>query len=141
VIALVLHLPANQAARLLGAASTSFPNECCGLIEGSRADDGWRVAQLHEMPNIADDPARNFLIDPQPQITLLRRLRGTGRTVIGCFHSHPRSRAEPSTTDLERAVDNDFVWLIAGGGPDDFTFNAYLFSSATFTKLTIQIPK
>ena len=135
----MLHLPANQAARLLGAASACFPNECCGLIEGWRAEDGWHVAELHEMPNIADDPSRHFLIDPQPQIELLRRLRSTGRTVIGCFHSHPRGRAEPSATDLERAVDDDFIWLIAAGGPDDFTFNAYLFSSATFTNLTIQI--
>lgn len=138
---LVLHLSANQAARLLGAAYTCFPNECCGLIEGRCAEDGWHAVQLHEMPNIAEDPSRHFLIDPQPQITLLRRLRGTGHAVIGCFHSHPRGLAEPSTTDLERAVDDDFVWLIAGGVPDDFSFNAYVFSSGTFTKLTIDIPK
>lgn len=93
------------------------------------------------MPNIADDPARNFLIDPQPQIDLLRRLRGAEHAVIGCFHSHPGGRAEPSTTDLERAVDDGFIWLIAGGGPDDFSFNAYVFSSGSFTKLTIQIPE
>lgn len=137
----MLHLPANQAARLLGAAHTSFPNECCGLIEGRRAEDGWHVFQLHEIANVADDPSRHFLIDPQPQISLLRQLRDTDRAVIGCFHSHPKGRAEPSATDLERAVDDDFVWLIAGGGPDDFTFNAWLFSSGRFTKLTIKIPK
>lgn len=137
----MLHLSATQAARLLGAAHTCFPNECCGLIEGRRADDGWHVVQLHEMPNIADDQARNFLIDPQPQIDLLRRLRGTAHAVIGCFHSHPGGLAEPSTTDLERAVDDGFIWLIAAGGPDDFSVNAYVFSSGAFTKLTIQIPE
>ncbi len=136
-----LHLSANQAARLLGAAQTCFPKECCGLIEGTRDQDGWHVVQLHEMPNIADEPARHFLIDPQPQISLLRRLRGTDRAVIGCFHSHPQGRAEPSATDLKSAVEGEFVWLIAGGGPDDFTFAAYLFSSGSFTKLPIQIPE
>ena len=135
----MLHLSANQAARLLGAAHTCFPNECCGLIEGTRNKDGWHVVQLHEMPNIAGDPSRHFLIDPQPQITLLRQLRGTECTVIGCFHSHPKTRAEPSATDLSSAAEDNFVWLIAGGWPDDFTFSAYVFSSGTFTKLTIEI--
>ena len=137
----MLHLSANQAARLLGAAHTCFPDECCGLIEGTRDKDGWHVVQLHEMPNVADDPSRHFLIDPQPQIDLLRQLRGTGHAVIGCFHSHPRARAEPSATDLRSAVDQDFIWLIAGGGPDDFSFAAWLFSSGAFTKLTIAIPE
>lgn len=100
------------------------------------------MVQLHEIPNIADDPSRHFLIDPQPQIELLRGLRDTDRTVIGCFHSHPRSRAEPSATDLKSAAaEDDFVWLIAGGGPDDFSFAAYLFSSCSFTKLAIHIPE
>lgn len=137
----VLHLSANHASRLLGAAQTCFPNECCGLIEGRHAEDGWHVVQLHEMPNIADDPSRHFLIDPQPQIELLRCFRGTDRSVIGCFHSHPNGRAEPSATDLQGAVDDGFVWLIAGGGAHDFIINAYLFSSGTFTKLTIEIPE
>jgi desampylase len=141
VSGLILRLSANEAARLLGAAQTSFPNECCGLIEGRRADDDWYVVQLHEMPNIADDPQRHFLIDPQPQIQLLRRLRGTDGAVIGCFHSHPNGRAEPSATDLKRAFEDQFVWLIAGGGPDDFAFAAYLFSFGTFTKLTINVPE
>ena len=99
------------------------------------------MVELHEMANIAGDPSRHFLIDPQPQIALLRQLRGTDRAVIGCFHSHPSGRAEPSATDLSSAVEDDFVWLIAGGDPDDFAFAAYLFSSGSFTELTIQIPE
>ena len=136
---LVLHLSTQQAARLLGAATTSFPEECCGLIEGTHDGDGWHVAELHEMPNIAANPSRHFLIDPQPQIELLRALRDSDHTVIGCFHSHPRTRAEPSATDLKSAADDDFIWLIAGGGPKDFSFAAYLFTSGAFTKLTVEI--
>lgn len=135
----VLHLSADHAARFLGAAQACFPNECCGLLEGRRAEDGWHVAEVHEMPNVADEPAREFLVDPQSQIALLRRLRETARSVIGCFHSHPGGRAEPSAEDLARALADDSVWLIAAGGPDDFSFSAYLFSSGAFTHLRIEI--
>lgn len=137
----MLHLPVNEAARLLGAAHACFPNECCGLIEGTRDNDGWHVVQLHEMPNIADNPAREFLVDPQCQIDLLRRLRGTAHSVIGCFHSHPGGRPVPSHEDRRRAFTDDCVWLIAGSGSDDFSFAAYVYSAGAFTKLTIEIPE
>lgn len=137
----VLHLVRDHAAKIMDAAKARSPNECCGLLEGVRAGGEWRVLAVHEMPNIADDPSRHFLIDPQPHIRLLGRLRGTNHAVIGCFHSHPMGRAEPSMTDLKSAVEDDFVWLIAAGAPPHFDLRAYLFTSGTFTKLRIDIPE
>ncbi len=96
------------------AAANAYPNECCGLIEGVSAEDGWRALAVHEARNLADDPARHFLVDPEIQFRLLRALRGTGREIIGCFHSHPNGRAEPSPRDREGAGEDHFVWVIAG---------------------------
>ena len=70
-----LHLSDELAAQMLGAAARAFPLECCGLIEGVRIKDGWRVTALHEAANVAEDPARHFLIDPQRQFDLMRALR------------------------------------------------------------------
>jgi desampylase len=129
VTARVLHLDHGLAAAMLSAAARAFPNECCGLIEGAEAPDGWRALALHEAANLADDPARSFLIDPQAQFELLRALRGTGRRVIGCFHSHPGGAPVPSATDRASAMESDFLWLIAGGSPAaGFTLAAYLFA-------------
>jgi proteasome lid subunit RPN8/RPN11 len=134
----VLHLPDEFAARVLLAASRAFPNECCGLIEGTDADDGWRTHAIHEAKNIAEDPQRRFLIDPQAQFDLIHRLRETNTRIIGCFHSHPNGDPSPSATDRAEAYESDFLYLIAAGTAAMFTLKAYLFTDATgFSPLTI----
>ena len=133
-----LHLPDDLAARVLLAASRAYPNECCGLIEGSVTADGWRAREIHEAANIAENPKVRFLIDPQVQFDLMRALRDSETRIIGCFHSHPDSRAEPSAADRAEAYENDFLYLIAAGSPDVFTLKAYLFTGSTgFSPLTI----
>jgi desampylase len=128
----VLHLSPTHAATIVAAAYARFPAECCGLLEGMATANGWTVTAAHEARNIADEPQRRFLIDPQFQIGLLRRLRGTARSVIGCFHSHPGGTAEPSGTDISAAIEADFVWLIAGGEPTRMVLRAYVFTGDAF---------
>lgn len=125
----ILQLDPELAEMVLGAAARAFPQECCGLIEGIETAEGWRALAIHEAANVAQDPARSFLVDPQAQFDLLRGLRGSGRRVIGCFHSHPGGAPRPSATDRASAAESDFLWLIAGGSPEaGFTLGAYLFS-------------
>ena len=123
----VLHLPDELAARILVAAASAYPNEACGLIEGADISDGWRAVAVHEAKNIAEDPRHRFLIDPQAQFDLMRRLRDSPSRIIGCFHSHPDGRAEPSATDRAEAYESDFLYAIAAGSPGSFTLRAYLF--------------
>jgi proteasome lid subunit RPN8/RPN11 len=127
-----LRLSAQLAAAVLKSAARAYPAECCGLIEGTPTDDGWRALAIHEAANLAEEPARRFLIDPQTHFDLLRHLRGSERRIIGCFHSHPDGPAEPSATDRASASEHDFLWLIAGGSPaSGFTLNAYRYSEAS----------
>ncbi len=111
--------------QLIAEARAAFPNECCGLIEGVKTPEGCRATALHGSKNLAVDAARGFLIDPQVHFDLLRRLRGTERAIIGCYHSHPGARSEPSERDRVEAIDDGFVWLITGDG----RLNAYMFDS------------
>lgn len=102
----------------------AYPRECCGLLEGiltlslskgePESNETLRVTAIHPMPNLAQEAYR-FEIDPSAHITLLRELRGTGRNIIGCYHSHPNGRAEPSERDRESAAEEDFLWLIVAG--------------------------
>jgi len=125
-----LYLSDALAARVLAAASRAYPNECCGLIEGVSVPDGWRALAIHEAANIAEHPARRFLIDPKAQFDLMRRLRGSESALIGCFHSHPDGCPEPSATDRDEAYESGFLYLIAAGRPDMFTLSAFLFTDA-----------
>jgi len=138
---LLEHLADELAAAVLQAAARAYPNEACGLIEGIETKDGWRALSIHEAANVADDPARRFLIDPEVQFALMRKLRGSERRIVGCFHSHPNGRAEPSATDRASAYESDFVYVIAAGAHGVFELKAWLFADpARFSELTIASP-
>ena len=123
-----LELPETLAAAIIAAARRAYPQEACGLIEGIDTDDGWRAIAVHETRNLDEDASRRFLIDPQAHFALLRGLRGTERRIIGCFHSHPGGRAEPSTTDGVNACETGFLYVIAAGAPDEgFALGAFVF--------------
>jgi len=135
----VLHLSDELAARILQAAARAYPAECCGLIEGVKREGGWQALAVHEAANLSPDPKRRFLIDPQVQFDLMRRLRGREESIIGCFHSHPDGRAEPSATDRAEAYETDFLYLIAAGAAEGFTLKGYIFEEERgFAPITIE---
>jgi proteasome lid subunit RPN8/RPN11 len=111
-----LTLPLALREQLVAAAQAAFPRECCGLVEGVVEGRAARALALHPATNLSRDADR-FELDPAEQFRLLRALRGTGRDIIGCYHSHPHGRAEPSPRDLAGAGEDNFVWLIAGVAP------------------------
>lgn len=132
---LVLVFPDMLREQLIAETRAAFPIECCGLIAGAATPEGWRATALHGSKNLAADPAQAFLIDPQVHFDLLRRLRGTDRVIIGCYHSHPGGAGAPSERDRAEAMDDGFVWLIAGESEVD----AYLFDAGArdFTALKV----
>jgi proteasome lid subunit RPN8/RPN11 len=79
--------------------------------------------------NVLADPSR-YQIDPQDHIETNRRLRGTSRTVVGAYHSHPHTPAVPSPRDLAEASYPDFVWLIVSLESDDADYRAYRIAGA-----------
>jgi proteasome lid subunit RPN8/RPN11 len=83
------------------------PAECCGLLIG-RNDQVFEAVPARNL-----DPSPNrFLIDPKDHIDAIRRARGQGWDVIGFYHSHPRTEARPSESDLAEAGYDDCVHLI-----------------------------
>ena len=106
-------LPDGLRARIVAEALAAFPNECCGLIEGEHASEIVRVHALHATANVNADPASGFEIDPAAHLRLLRSLRGSGHTIVGCYHSHPNGRPGPSERDRENGCEDVFIWLIA----------------------------
>jgi proteasome lid subunit RPN8/RPN11 len=83
------------------------PKECCGLLVGTVQ----RIDESVPMTNRAAGATR-FQVDPGEHIALNRRLRGSGRQVVGVYHSHPRGPAEPSPVDVREAHYPEFVYVI-----------------------------
>ena len=81
------------------------PNECCGYL---RARDG-RVEAVSRSENLRDSPY-GYELDPT-SLLAVNELDDEGWEV-GIYHSHPRSPAEPSQTDINLAHYPHWVYLI-----------------------------
>jgi len=80
-------------------AREDLPNECCGMIGGS---DGTATSVVR-VENSAASPLR-YEMDPQGQFDALKAIEGAGEELLGIYHSHTRSAAYPSQTDVNQAV-------------------------------------
>jgi [CysO sulfur-carrier protein]-S-L-cysteine hydrolase len=80
-------------------AREDLPNECCGMI-GGRDGEATSVVRVE---NAAASPLR-YEMDPQGQFDALKTIEGAGEELIGIYHSHTRSAAYPSQTDVNQAV-------------------------------------
>ena len=96
------------------AAEAAYPEEACGLLVG-RAEPGgaWQVNAVEASANVAEPPrTRRFEVDPKLRLRLEREIRDGPDSIIGVYHSHPNSSAEPSKTDISMIFEPDMVWLI-----------------------------
>ena len=93
---------------LVSHAREDVPNECCGLIGGL---DGVATDVLR-VPNAAASPLR-FEMDPQEQYNAWKAIEDDGKELLGIYHSHTKSAAYPSQTDVNQAVAwPDPIWVI-----------------------------
>ena len=95
-------------------AQRDAPDECCGLLVGHCLviDEAVRTASLERGPT-------RYRVDPAQHLALVKRLRGTGREVVGAYHSHPATPAVPSAADVREAFYPEFVYVIVSlEGPE-----------------------
>jgi len=89
------------------------------------------IVEAVRASNLADSPSR-FLIDPQDHIRARRDARARGLDVIGFYHSHPRSDAQPSATDLAEASYEDCFYVIVGLTAETVDVRLYRFTGDAF---------
>jgi proteasome lid subunit RPN8/RPN11 len=75
------------------------PNECCGLIGGRNG----RAASLHRARNEFESPLR-YNVHPQDLLRITHELEERGEELAAIYHSHTRSEAYPSQTDVNLAA-------------------------------------
>lgn len=92
---------------MIAHARLEAPNECCGLLVGQPD----RVDEIVRCTNLDSSPVR-YRLDPQQHIDANKRLRHTDRSVVGVYHSHPRSAAVPSPHDIAEAHYPGFAWIV-----------------------------
>lgn len=102
--------------RMLEHVRAAFPCEGCGVL----ATDGDRVVGVYPLPNAACSPVR-YAISSQDQLKVQLQIWDDGHELGAIFHSHTRTPARPSPTDIQEARSPDAVYVIislAGREPD-----------------------
>jgi [CysO sulfur-carrier protein]-S-L-cysteine hydrolase len=88
-------------------AGAEFPNECCGMLGG---EDG-RVLRSFRARNTESSPFM-YVMDPREQLRIMDEIDDRGWDLVAIYHSHTRSAAYPSRTDVELAFFPEALYLI-----------------------------
>jgi proteasome lid subunit RPN8/RPN11 len=80
-------------------AREDLPNECCGMVAGV---DG-EATEVIRVENAAASPLR-YEMDPKAQYEAWKSIEDGGQELLAIYHSHTKSAAYPSQTDVNQAV-------------------------------------
>lgn len=102
-----MQLPRALADELISHAVADLPNECCGMIGGR---DGVATS-VHRATNIEASPFM-YVMEPREQLRLMDSIDDAGDDLLAIYHSHTRSAAYPSRTDVELAFFGQTIYVI-----------------------------
>jgi [CysO sulfur-carrier protein]-S-L-cysteine hydrolase len=88
-------------------ARDDLPNECCGIVATS---DGSAV-HVYRATNAEASPVR-YSLEPGEQYRITMEIEERGWELGAIYHSHTRSPAYPSQTDVNLAFYPDALYLI-----------------------------
>ena len=83
------------------------PNECCGILAGR----GNRITTLFRCRNIDHSPV-TYQIEPQDHHRVEKEIEVQRLELVGFYHSHVRTPAYPSRTDVAKATYPDALYVI-----------------------------
>jgi proteasome lid subunit RPN8/RPN11 len=92
-------------------AAASAPEECCGALIGAFGRFRIDVRAMVPVATPTASPTA-YQIDADAVRRLERQATFAGVNVVGFYHSHPTSAAEPSSLDLELAVPGYLYMII-----------------------------
>lgn len=83
------------------------PEECCGVLLGTRTNGSARVLDLLRISNtVIENRTHRFLIGPDDYQRAEEEAARRDAEIVGFYHSHPDHPARPSQFDLDHA----FPW-------------------------------
>jgi [CysO sulfur-carrier protein]-S-L-cysteine hydrolase len=95
-----MRIPRAMIEEMVAHAREDLPNECCGLIGGV---DG-EAETLYRARNAFASPF-SYRVDPDDQYRIIEKeMRERREELLAIYHSHTKSPAYPSQTDLNEAA-------------------------------------
>ncbi|HKQ03502.1 MAG TPA: M67 family metallopeptidase [Blastocatellia bacterium] len=121
-------------AAIIDHAYGALPAECCGLLSGA---DGV-ITDCHPLRNVADRPESRYYATPEELFAAMRRIREARQKLLGIYHSHPRTPAYPSASDVEMAFYPEAAYFIISLEPQ-LDLRAYRIEGARVESLRVEV--
>ncbi len=102
-----MRIPKSFADAIIDQARSEHPNEACGLLAGTNG----AATKLYRMANAERSPVI-YRMDPAEQLRVFNDIEDKGLDLVAIYHSHTRSPAYPSATDVQLAYYPEAVYLI-----------------------------
>jgi proteasome lid subunit RPN8/RPN11 len=112
-------------------ARESAPRECCGLLFG----DGELADRLVRGRNVHATPETRYEIDPAQLREAIAATDDTDRFLVGIYHSHPRTKPEPSAFDIANALWPEQVYVLTSLRFEPPEVFAYRIKNGKVTKI------
>jgi [CysO sulfur-carrier protein]-S-L-cysteine hydrolase len=103
-------IPSQAREAMVNHALWCLPEEACGLMA---ADSRGVIRMVYPLSN-ADASPTAYTIEPIEHFRALQHAERNGWELIGTFHSHPSTEAYPSATDIARAAEPDWLYIVIG---------------------------
>jgi [CysO sulfur-carrier protein]-S-L-cysteine hydrolase len=129
-----MRIPRNLHDEIVAHARGDAPNECCGLMGGR---DG-AIASVHRAENLFASPLRFEVANP---VKLLNAIEDAGEELAGIYHSHTKSEAYPSQTDVNLARGwPDPLWFICSlADPDEPVLRAFAIREGNVEEVELEV--
>lgn len=105
-----MEVPAEIRRAMVAHAHFCHPEEACGLLA---ADRQGRLRMVYCLTN-ADHSPVTYALEPEEHFRALRHAEARDWHLAGVFHSHTGSPAYPSPTDVARALEPDWLYVLVG---------------------------
>ncbi len=116
-------------------ARATNPEECCGILAGIHG----QVTKLYRTTN-ADHSPYHYTIEPNELIAAYQELENNGWELLATYHSHPRSEAYPSPTDIQSAFLPQSLYIIISlVPPNKPTIRVFRIVAAKITEIELKI--
>jgi proteasome lid subunit RPN8/RPN11 len=121
-------------AAMIDHARRALPAECCGLLSGGDSV----ITNWHPLRNVADRPETRYFATPEELFAAMRRIRDANQKLLGIYHSHPRTPAYPSASDVEMAFYPEAAYFIISLEPQ-LDVRAYRIEGARIESVRVVI--
>ena len=130
-----MKLPRSFAQQIIDQAKAEHPNECCGLLAGS---DG-EATRIFPMTNAERSPVI-YRMEPAEQLKVFNAIDDERLNLVGIYHSHTRSPAYPSSTDVSLAYYPEAVYLIVSlADMDEPDLRGFHITDGKVTEIELQL--